>query len=305
MLTKICNTCKRELPATSQYFYKMTASRDGLRSSCKECQGGRFFQKEIIPEGFRRCNRCGELLPENEENFLRYFHTARKKYYFKCHCRACGASGSKDWRKKNRKRATDYSKAYQKSDAGKATKKRYNERHAEEIRKYRQAYRIKNADRIKIYDRNRRLDPSTREKILSFATRWRANNASHVSSYNRKYVAEHPDYFVRAAELRRSREMQLDSTLSPEEWQKTLDYFDGKCAYCRKPSEIMQQDHFIPLSKGGPYVFGNMVPACKSCNCRKHDSEFESWYRKQAFYNAEQEEKIKYFVEHANPEVTG
>jgi len=37
MSIKICATCKRELPATTEYFYKSKNHKDGLRYSCKEC----------------------------------------------------------------------------------------------------------------------------------------------------------------------------------------------------------------------------------------------------------------------------
>jgi hypothetical protein len=35
--TKICNKCKRELPATSEYFHKMKGGLYGIRTTCKDC----------------------------------------------------------------------------------------------------------------------------------------------------------------------------------------------------------------------------------------------------------------------------
>jgi len=37
MGTKICSKCKRELPATTEYFSKDTYKKDGLRCRCKKC----------------------------------------------------------------------------------------------------------------------------------------------------------------------------------------------------------------------------------------------------------------------------
>ncbi len=37
-LTKPCNKCGRELPATTKYFYRKANSYDGLYSYCKPCQ---------------------------------------------------------------------------------------------------------------------------------------------------------------------------------------------------------------------------------------------------------------------------
>ena len=35
---KTCSKCGEELPATTEYFCKRKASKDGLRESCKKCQ---------------------------------------------------------------------------------------------------------------------------------------------------------------------------------------------------------------------------------------------------------------------------
>lgn len=36
--TKVCYSCKRSLPATTEYFSKHSKERDGLRGQCKECK---------------------------------------------------------------------------------------------------------------------------------------------------------------------------------------------------------------------------------------------------------------------------
>lgn len=37
----------------------------------------------------------------------------------------------------------------------------------------------------------------------------------------------------------------------------------------------------------------NIVPACKSCNCRKHSTDLEEWYKEQDFFSQERLDKIK------------
>ena len=54
---------------------------------------------------------------------------------------------------------------------------------------------------------------------------------------------------------------------------------NGHCFYCNKPAEAI--DHFISIQKykdwgletyiGSPHKLENLVPACNSCNSRKHD----------------------------------
>lgn len=43
----------------------------------------------------------------------------------------------------------------------------------------------------------------------------------------------------------------------------------GLCFYCGK--DATSTDHVIPRSWGGTDEPENLVPACKSCNCRKHN----------------------------------
>ena len=40
------------------------------------------------------------------------------------------------------------------------------------------------------------------------------------------------------------------------------------CAYCGKALPL-HRDHKIPLTRGGANDITNIVPACRSCNCRK------------------------------------
>ena len=68
---------------------------------------------------------------------------------------------------------------------------------------------------------------------------------------------------------REAKKVNLPSTLTQQEWELTLQLFHNKCVYCGKPWE--HQDHFIPISKGGGYEFGNIVPACAFCNIGKRD----------------------------------
>lgn len=39
------------------------------------------------------------------------------------------------------------------------------------------------------------------------------------------------------------------------------------CVYCYRPAET--RDHIVAVSRGGTDRYGNVVPACQSCNVRK------------------------------------
>lgn len=44
----------------------------------------------------------------------------------------------------------------------------------------------------------------------------------------------------------------------------------GTCAYCGSKSNLTV-DHVVPLSKGGPKAWENVVTACERCNSKKGD----------------------------------
>ena len=72
--------------------------------------------------------------------------------------------------------------------------------------------------------------------------------------------------------------------------------FDNSCAYCgHKPADPLELEveHVVPLSKRGPNLLSNIVPACNSCNRSKHKHDMVKWYRKQPFYDKKREEHIK------------
>lgn len=77
--TRICKVCGRELPLDQ--FTRSCKSRDGYTHTCKECFSAQMSEKkkalwaskpkkekpvqeqEVLPEGQKRCRRCGRILP--------------------------------------------------------------------------------------------------------------------------------------------------------------------------------------------------------------------------------------------------
>src|SRR3990167_47943 len=59
--------------------------------------------------------------------------------------------------------------------------------------------------------------------------------------------------------------------LTAAQWLIMLKANRYRCFYCRHKAKLTI-DHVIPLSKGGQHTMENVVPACLSCNSKKHDS---------------------------------
>ena len=74
--------------------------------------------------------------------------------------------------------------------------------------------------------------------------------------------------------MRRTRERKIINTLTAQEWIDILKKYKFRCAYCGKEFTLFDRetrDHVIPISKGGDNVKENIVPACQSCNSKKHN----------------------------------
>ncbi|AZG46699.1 hypothetical protein D7316_03300 [Gordonia insulae] len=67
--------------------------------------------------------------------------------------------------------------------------------------------------------------------------------------------------------------------LSVAQWQEIKDAWGG-CAYCARSDTPLQKDCIQPLSVGGRYTRLNVVPACRSCNASKCNSEVTGWMRR-------------------------
>lgn len=57
--------------------------------------------------------------------------------------------------------------------------------------------------------------------------------------------------------------------VSHAEWQSILEKHGHRCAYCGRGDLPLEQDHVVPLSRGGRHIASNIVPACKPCNASK------------------------------------
>lgn len=87
-----------------------------------------------------------------------------------------------------------------------------------------------------------------------------------------------------------------EQTLSIEDWKECMIHFRGECAYCgTKQSRRVKitKEHVVPVSASGPTVKNNIIPCCTSCNCSKSNSDMETWYRKQKFFDKDRLERIR------------
>ena len=69
--------------------------------------------------------------------------------------------------------------------------------------------------------------------------------------------------------------------LTEDEWRKTLEWFDGRCAYTGQTLDEgeMERDHAIPMNRAqcGLHLYGNVVPATKEVNRRKAGKHYREF----------------------------
>ncbi|ADG78341.1 HNH nuclease OS=Tsukamurella paurometabola (strain ATCC 8368 / DSM / CCUG 35730 / CIP 100753/ JCM 10117 / KCTC 9821 / NBRC 16120 / NCIMB 702349 / NCTC 13040) OX=521096 GN=Tpau_1723 PE=4 SV=1 [Tsukamurella paurometabola] len=80
------------------------------------------------------------------------------------------------------------------------------------------------------------------------------------------------------ARRRARRVAAADNDLTPEDWGLLVQLW-GACAYCGGEGPF-QKDCVLPISRGGRYTRENVVPACRSCNASKCNSEVTGWMRR-------------------------
>jgi hypothetical protein len=86
--------------------------------------------------------------------------------------------------------------------------------------------------------------------------------------------ASDPSYRSRRREHAHSRKRGTDP-ISEETKAFLMAKYHGRCAYCDAPATTF--DHLVPVSLGGDARIGNIVPACRSHNSAKKDSDVFDW----------------------------
>lgn len=145
------------------------------------------------------------------------------------------------------------------------------------IQKQKERY-YKNHKAVLELERGRRKEPARKAKAIEY----RRTHKERANELKRQQRAEHPEIHKRYKQVRRARQRNLPHTLTPQEWLGILKEYENACAYCGKSDIAFHQEHKIPVAHGGGYVKDNIVPACETCNQRKHtktDAEFREYLK--------------------------
>lgn len=226
-------------------------------------------------EQLRHCAKCGRSLP------LNMFHKENNRndglFYW---CKECQSAYGKKYRQDNLEELRAKDREYAEKHRAE-NREAINARRRELYHMNKQHYKDKAK---KYYEKHKKQFKeyyvNNREQLLADSTRWSKENPEKVKVLN---------------ERRRSRKNALPATLTAKQWERIKNHFNNSCAYCGKEDDL-QQEHFIPLSKGGEYTHNNIIPVCKSCNCSKNNQDFFKWYPQQKYYSKKRERDILKFL---------
>lgn len=239
----------------------------------------------------RTCTKCGKELAVNEENFRR---KKNGKYGFCSQCKEC----DKTYREESR----DIIQAYREKNKEKidiqhkqwlARNKEHTKKYLESKKEHIAQYRIDNIEHIR--ERTNRYWKNNIDRLRAKNKQYRLDNAEYIKQRNQS--REVKDKKLIAEQKRRARKMFLPASLTVEQWESIKIHFGNKCCYCGSDGKL-EQDHFIPLSKGGEYTANNIVPSCPSCNYSKNKNYFHEWYPTSGKYNKAREKQILKYLDY-------
>lgn len=256
-----CKKCGNEYPATIEYFHKRSRNKNGLDYSCKKCACAYVRTKSIeLQHGkYKACAKCGKELPAT----INFFHKKKTgKYGLKSECKDCFEIYRKQYAAINK----------------------------DSIKEYHKKYNIENKEEKSL--KSRVFYEKNKTKIRARQNEYYFNNREKIREKDRLWTKNNPERKSASLHKRKARMKNLKTTLTSEQWEDIMKTFDNSCAYCGSKKKLTK-DHFIPLSNGGDYTIQNIIPACRSCNSSKRDTDFYEWYPQKEIYSQDKMSKIE------------
>lgn len=239
-----CTRCKKEFPATVEYFYPNKTGKYGLNSTCRQC--ARDERKEYYWKD-----------PEAGREAARQFAKDHPGY---------AAQQSRDYKARNPiKRKLQNKASYQ--------------RNADKRRRKRRERRLANPEKDKVM--HKKYYDEHQDEAIKYGRQYRIKYPEKVRAAVDRWAQEHPEKRKIYDAVRRDRKRNLPHTFTKRDWFQALGYFEYCCAVCGRSfgDERPHADHWIPLKS--PDCIGtipeNMIPLCHNCNQTKHAKHYRIW----------------------------
>ncbi len=232
--SKACSICKKEKPATPEFFDRKTSGVNGLNNICKICKSNirkkknahsfkfciqtkRGNSKNEIVSKF--CSDCGRIFPVSSI----YFPFDKKtKDGLSAKCRQCSKKIFKTYNEKNKKTIKEKEKKRRKKNKKNISEylKKWRKKNKEYGKKYSKEYTKKN--RKKISEKSKIFRENNREKLKKRAKEQYQKHREKIIKKN-KMPQEYNSLFLKLKPYEKIRQDPKNPGLG-----------QAKCAYCNK-----------------------------------------------------------------------
>jgi 5-methylcytosine-specific restriction endonuclease McrA len=120
-----------------------------------------------------------------------------------------------------------------------------------------------------------------RERNRRYKRAAQLRNSAKINAQKAAYHAAHPEYRRAKDQAYRARSQAALGSFTGPEWRDLQERWGHVCAYCGEAGPL-EADHRVPLARGGTNYIDNILPACRSCNGRKHRSTEEEFRQRLA-----------------------
>lgn len=203
---------------------------------------------------YKTCTKCGETKLRSE-----FRRNSASKDGLRPDCKKCSYASNKKWVEANKDKAADSKRKWAENNPEKvlASKSKYYESNKDRVRQISRDWKRANPEKVSksssIYFQN------NKEKIYEYKKNWDKNNPEKLSQYRSNY---------------RARKYENGVFEVTDKFLRKLK--SSPCVNCGSMDRI-EEDHIIPVSRGGRHSEGNLQPMCRSCNASKQDKFMVEW----------------------------
>jgi 5-methylcytosine-specific restriction endonuclease McrA len=202
----------------------------------------------------KTCAKCGAVLPATPGYFNR---DKEGKDGLHSSCKSC-----------SRRKARDYYAAH--SDRILEQIKTREAANPEKAREWDRTYYQRLKERRPNDGKERYA--KRKDKVALYKQINKERLAANRKATKHTWASRRPACRVAEANRRRARKKNNGGSHTAADIEQQYERQKGKCFYCgAKVGKKYHVDHVVPLAKGGSNGPENLVIACPSCNCAKHD----------------------------------
>jgi HNH endonuclease. len=182
-----------------------------------------------------------------------------KRYVSKKCCVNCNNKQGLKWQQANPERVRGTNQKWNQANREKNRERcrKWNQANPEKKQECDRKYRQENPK--KKYEQNRKWFDANQEKMRESKQKWKQANPEQY-----KIILQV------SGRKNKAKRMQAEGSYTAQEWIDLKEKYDNRCLCCRRHQSeldrVLEQDHIIPLTKGGTNWISNIQPLCRDCN---------------------------------------